>query len=214
MLFCGQHPYAQRNGLEMLRDEMEAHSFPYTVDDSENERIPYGGYDKIWDALTPTLKDMFVRAFKDGELFDSLEWACALREYREKLMAFEYPNAEVYRVFPYFVKEVEAPAKRTGKMSIREAVMNMNSAEMSSQYTSQMPSSHVADQKKRPEVNHPSFKGTLQPPSERAIKPANGNASQASALVNRMNAISANKEKQAAEEASSQSKQKDSDQPT
>ena len=112
------------------------------------------------------------------------------------------------------MKEVEAPAKRTGKMSIREAVMNMNSAEMSSQYTSQMPSSHVADQKKRPEVNHPSFKGTLQPPSERAIKPANGNASQASALVNRMNAISANKEKQAAEEASSQSKQKDSDQPT
>ena len=24
MLFCGQHPYAQRNGLETLRDEMEA----------------------------------------------------------------------------------------------------------------------------------------------------------------------------------------------
>ena len=166
MLFCGQHPYAQRNGLEMLRDEMEVHSFPYTVDDSENERIPYGGYDKIWDALTPTLKEMFVRAFKDGELFDSLEWACALREYRDELVAFKYPNAEVYRVFPYFVKEVEAPAKRSGKMSIREAVMNMNSAEMSSQYTSQMPSSHVTEQKKVPVVNQPSFKGSAQAPSD------------------------------------------------
>lgn len=207
MLFCGQHPYAQRNGLEMLRDEMEAHSFPYTVDDSENERIPYGGYDKIWDALTPELKEMFVRAFKDGDLFDSLEWACALREYRDKLVAFEYPNAEVYRVFPYFVKEVQAPVKKAGKLSIREAVMNMNSAEMSSQYTSQMPSAHVAEQKK-PEVKYPSFKGTVQPPVKRATHASSENGSQSSALMARMNAMNARKEENTHTEAVPEPKEK------
>ena len=204
MLFCGQHPYAQRNGLEMLRDEMEAHSFPYTVDDSENERIPYGGYDKIWDALTPTLKDMFVRAFSDGELFDSLEWLCALQEYRDKLENHEYEDEEVYRVFPYYVKEVEAPVKRTGKLSVREAVMysNMNSEEARNQYARQMPSTQAAaneQAKKRAEASHPSFKGSTQPPPERAIKPPTNQPSQASALVNRMNAM-ANTDKKPAPE--------------
>ena len=195
MLFCGQHPYAQRNGLEMLRDEMEARSFPYTVDDSENERIPYGGYDKIWDALTPTLKDMFVRAFAKGELFDALEWTCAIQEYRDKLVAHEYDNEEVYRVFPYYVKEVAAPVKRTGKMSVREAVMNsnMNSEEMRNQYVSQMPSTQRAEQEKarRPEISRPTFKGSAQPATDRAIKPATNQPSQASALVNRMNSMTA-----------------------
>ncbi|MEE3352208.1 MAG: hypothetical protein VZR13_07360 [Saccharofermentanaceae bacterium] len=202
MLFCGQHPYAQRNGLEMLRDEMEAHSFPYTVDDSENERIPYGGYDKIWDALTPTLKDMFVRAFAEGELFDSLEWACAIQEYRDKLVAHEYEDEEVYRVFPYYVKEVAAPVKRTGKMSIREAIMNsnMNSEEARNQYARQIPTGQQAaneQAKKRVEPSHPSFKGSTQPPPSRAIKPPTNQPSQASALVNRMNAMSGSAEKRA-----------------
>ena len=192
MLFCGQHPYAQRNGLEMLRDEMEAHSFPYTVDNSQNERIPYGGYDKIWDALTPTLKDMFVRAFADGELFDALDWTCAIAEYRDKLEAHEYKDEEVYRVFPYYVKEMAPPVKRTGKMSIREAVMNsnMNSEEARNQYAAQMHLDQApSEPKKKVESSHPSFKGSTQPPPERAIKPATNNPSQASALVNRMNAM-------------------------
>ncbi|MBO4927794.1 MAG: hypothetical protein J5379_06040 [Clostridiales bacterium] len=191
MLFCGQHPYAQRNGLEMLRDEMEVHSFPYTVDDSENERIPLGGYDKIWDALTPALKDMFVRAFAKGELFDSVEWTLALEEYREKLMAHEYEDEEVYRVFPYKEEIVEPVVKKSGaKVSVREAVLNskMNSPETASIYTRQMPSSQtaVAEKPKRTESVQPSFKGTASAPAPSAIKPATSKPSQASALANRM----------------------------
>ena len=119
---------------------------------------------------------MFVRAFSDGELFDSLEWLCALQEYRDKLENHEYEDEEVYRVFPYYVKEVEAPVKRTGKLSVREAVMNsnMNSEEARNQYARQMPSTQAAaneQAKKRAEASHPSFKGSTQPPPERAIKP-------------------------------------------
>ncbi len=112
MLFCGQHPYAQRNGLETLRDEMEALSFPYTVDDSENERIPIGGYDKIWDALTPELKDMFVRAFSQGEIFECAEWTYALEDYRDQLKKHVFEDEEYYRVFPYRVADEKKPTKR------------------------------------------------------------------------------------------------------
>ncbi|MBR5973936.1 MAG: hypothetical protein IK020_02010 [Clostridiales bacterium] len=194
MLFCGQHPYAQRNGLEMLRDEMEVRSFPYTVDDSENERIPLGGYDKIWDALTPELKDMFVRLFKNGELFDSVEWTIALETYREKLASHEWEDQEVYRVFPYRVAEIVPKAKRTGKMSVREAVMSnsANSQEATESYKNQMPSSHISQEPKtRPQPVQPSFKGGNQPPAQSAIRPATSTPSQASALASRVNTTSA-----------------------
>ena len=165
MLFCGQHPYAQRNGLETLRDEMAARSFPYTVDNSQTDRIPIGGYDKIWDALTPTLKDMFVRAFAKGELFDCVEWSVALAEYREKLVNHEFEDEEYYNVFPYFVEEEEeAPKKRTGgKVSVREAVMNsnLNSSETMDMYDRQ--TDHGSATRTRPVQQSPSMKGSASP---------------------------------------------------
>ena len=188
MLFCGQHPYAQRNGLEMLRDEMEARSFPYTVDDSENERIPIGGYDKIWDALTPELKDMFVRVFAKGELFDSVEWTAAIETYREKLASHEWDDEEVYRVFPYQIVEIVPQARRTGKMSVREAVMNssINSPEMASSYQNQTTSSHASVEKPmKAQPVQPSFKGTAHAPSPTAVRPSSQTSSQVSALANR-----------------------------
>ncbi len=159
MLFCGQHPYAQRNGLETLRDEMEARSFPYTVDDSQNERIPIGGYDKIWDALTPTLKDMFVRAFAKGELFDSVEWTIALTEYREKLSKHEIEDEEYYNVFPYFEDEQDEDVpkkKHIGKVSVREAVMNSNwnSADTADLYAKQVDGKERAQETSRPRVQN------------------------------------------------------------
>lgn len=166
MLFCGQHPYAQRNGLETLRDEMAARSFPYTVDDSQTDRIPIGGYDKIWDALTPTLKDMFVRAFAKGELFDCVEWSVALTEYRDKLANHEFEDEEYYNVFPYFVEEEEeAPKKKKtgGKVSVREAVMNsnLNSAETMDMYDRQ--TDHGSSSHARPVQQTPSMKGSASP---------------------------------------------------
>ncbi len=168
MLFCGQHPYAQRNGLETLRDEMAAKSFPYTLDGSQNERIPIGGYDKIWDALTPTLKDMFVRAFAKGELFDCVEWSVALADYRDKLVNHEIEDEEYYNVFPYFVEdEEEAPKKRSGgKVSVREAVMNsnLNSAETMDIYdrqTEQGTHTRVAQNPRTQQA--PSMRGSASP---------------------------------------------------
>ena len=194
MLFCGQHPYAQRNGLETLRDEMEARSFPYTVDDSQNERIPLGGYDKIWDALTPTLKDMFVRAFAKGELFDCVEWTVALEEYRDKLNAHEYDDPEVYRVFPYYVEEADTPLKKKGgKMGIREAVMSssMNTPEAANSYARQVPLHQEEKPKPKPEQAHLSFKGSSNPPPQTHIRTSSGQSGKpatSSALANRMSA--------------------------
>ncbi|MBP5491393.1 MAG: hypothetical protein J6Y08_00945 [Clostridiales bacterium] len=200
MLFCGQHPYAQRNGLETLRDEMAARSFPYTLDGSENDRIPIGGYDKIWDALTPELKDMFVRAFAKGELFDSAEWTVALEEYRTKLDNHEIEDEENYRAFPYYVEEtVAAPKHKGGKVSVREAVMNsaMNTEEATNSYNKQLglaiepksapkqaPKAEKPEPKPREAVS-PSFRGSNQAPSNSAFKPATNTPSAASAVANR-----------------------------
>ena len=188
MLFCGQHPYAQRNGLETLRDEMEARSFPYTVDNSTVDRIPIGGYDKIWEALTPTLKDMFVRAFAKGELFDTVEWTVALTEYRDMLATHKFEDEEYYNVFPYFVEEEEQPKKRVGKMSVREAVMSsaMNSSDMAESYSRQVPISKPAPEPKaeRHEAN-PAFKGSTSAPSSSAFKAPSGAPSSASLVGER-----------------------------
>lgn len=139
MLFCGQHPYAQRNGLETLRDEMDAMSFPYTVDNSEDERIPVGGYDKIWNALTPELKDMFVRAFAKGEIFECAEWTFAIEAYRDQLKNRAFEDEEVYRVFPYRVEEKKEVSKRSmAKTVIHDAVVQSgnSSVGMTNRYTS------------------------------------------------------------------------------
>ena len=155
-----------------------------------------GGYDKIWDALTPTLKDMFVRAFAKGELFNCVEWTVALEEYRNMLSNHEFDDEEVYRVFPYFVAEEEAPAKKSsGKVSVREAIMksNMNSREAVDSYTRQMPSTQQqAQQTEKPKSTaaSPAFKGSSSAPSPKAIKPATNTASQASALASHMNSAS------------------------
>ena len=171
----------------MLRDEMEVRSFPYTEDDSENDRIPLGGYDKIWDALTDELKSMFVRAFTKGELFDSCEWTVALENYRDKLMNHEVKDEEVYRVFPYMVKEVAKPVKRTGKVSVREAIMNsnLNSQEAMDSYNSQVPTSH-AEEKKKQEAQTPSFKGSAFSSNSRPLKTDAPSEPQTSALAARV----------------------------
>ena len=54
VLFCGLHPYATRNGAETLREEILNRNFPYTLDNSDTDHIPLGGYDHIWEYLPET----------------------------------------------------------------------------------------------------------------------------------------------------------------
>jgi serine/threonine protein kinase len=126
MLFCGQHPYNQRQGRETLREEISARAFPYSTGKNENSGIPLGGYDKIWESISPNVQNMFCRAFSDGVRFETISWYAALLAYRDQLAAKAIQDPHAYELFPYFsrVSIIPNEIKTTYKKSIREAIIH------------------------------------------------------------------------------------------
>ncbi len=127
ILFCGQHPYAQRFGRETLREEIIEKSFPYVTEADQESLVPIGGYDKIWGALTEKLRKMFFEAFRNGKRFEPVEWYEAAREYQKDLTEGSYQDMEAYRLFPHTdltVREDNSGKPKTYKKTIREAIMN------------------------------------------------------------------------------------------
>jgi len=126
MLFCGQHPYNQRQGHETLREEIASHAFPYSMRKEEDTGIPLGGYDKIWEAITQDVQSLFCRAFSDGERFESVEWYAALITYRDQLAAKKIEDPQSYFLFPYLSREVPVPddVRTNYKKSIRDSIIH------------------------------------------------------------------------------------------
>lgn len=100
VLFCGLHPYATRNGAETLREEILNKNFPYTLDNSNTEHIPLGGYDHIWEYLPEYLRKMLYRTFKEGKSYEAVCWRDAVQQYMTELENFKYDDAEAYKLFP------------------------------------------------------------------------------------------------------------------
>lgn len=100
VLFCGLHPYATRNGAETLREEILNKNFPYTFDGSNDEHVPKGGYNYIWEYLPFNLKEMLYKTFHNGDRFEAIEWYEAVIEYKESLSSREYKDEEAYKAFP------------------------------------------------------------------------------------------------------------------
>ena len=100
VLFCGLHPYATRKGAETLREEILEHNFPYTLDNSDKEHIPLGGYDHIWEYLPENLRIMLYKTFREGKSYEAVCWRAAVQEYMTKLENFVYDDPEAYKLFP------------------------------------------------------------------------------------------------------------------
>ena len=100
VLFCGLHPYATRNGAETLREEILSHNFPYTLDNSDTEHIPLGGYAHIWEYLPDYLRKMLYRTFKEGKYYEAVCWRDAVGKYMQELETCAYDDAEAYKLFP------------------------------------------------------------------------------------------------------------------
>ncbi|NLT11120.1 MAG: hypothetical protein GXY06_01725 [Clostridiaceae bacterium] len=126
LLFCGQHPYAQRMGRETLREEMLARAFPYRMTNSEDSMVPLGGYDKIWEALPVRLRMMFVNAFSSGVRYEPAEWYDALLDYKNQLQKHAFQDEQYYELFPFTdISRVEVAEHKIGfKKSIREAIIH------------------------------------------------------------------------------------------
>lgn len=100
VLFCGLHPYATRKGAETLREEILNHNFPYSLDNSDTEHIPLGGYAHIWEYLPENLRVMLYNTFHEGKSYEAVCWAAAVQEYMRDLENFVYDDPEAYKLFP------------------------------------------------------------------------------------------------------------------
>lgn len=100
VLFCGLHPYATRNGAETLREEVMNRNFPYTLDNSDTEHIPLGGYVHIWEYLPEHLRIMLYRTFKEGKIYEAVCWRDAIKDYMSDLENCVYDDPEAYKLFP------------------------------------------------------------------------------------------------------------------
>lgn len=100
VLFCGLHPYARRKGKETLREEILDKAFPYTLDNSNIDFIPLGGYQYIWEYLPENIRNMLYDVFKLGKNHEAIEWYSALQEYKENLQKRAFEDIEAYKVFP------------------------------------------------------------------------------------------------------------------
>ncbi|MCR4689128.1 MAG: hypothetical protein K5745_06180 [Saccharofermentans sp.] len=100
ILFCGLHPYATRKGAETLREEILGKNFPYTLDNSDEEHIPLGGYNYIWRYLPEKLRTMLYNTFRLGRSYEAIQWYDAVTSYKEELKSRKYTDAEAYKVFP------------------------------------------------------------------------------------------------------------------
>lgn len=127
LLFCGQHPYNQRNGHETLREEIAGLAFPYAYGNGDSSRAPVGGYDKIWIATPLELQQMFCSAFLEGKRFETIDWYVALNAYMEQLNSNTFADPESYRLFPYIKKPVQilSDNRSYNKRSIRDSIIHV-----------------------------------------------------------------------------------------
>ena len=100
ILFCGLHPYATRNGAETLREEILDKKFPYTLDDSDEEHIPLGGYNFIWRRLPERLRTMLYSTFHEGTRYEAIQWYDAVSAYHEDIVNMKLGDGEAYKLFP------------------------------------------------------------------------------------------------------------------
>lgn len=147
LLFCGLHPYATRNGADTLREEILEKNFPYTLDNSDEDHIPKGGYNYIWRTLPDRIREMLYNTFKLGCSYEAIEWYDAVLTYKESLAAGTIEDQEAYKAFPYmdykptepspvatskFTPKTFSPQSAAGKAAaakkdFRSAVTNVNS---------------------------------------------------------------------------------------
>ncbi len=113
ILFCGLHPYATRNGAETLREEIIERNFPYTLDNSNEEHIPRGGYNYIWYYLPDRIRNLLFSVFKLGKKVEAVEWYDAVVEYKEMLSSRKFDDEEAYKVFPKMDYKMTAEAEDT-----------------------------------------------------------------------------------------------------
>ncbi len=84
ILYCGIHPYDQRNGADTIEEEMQALSFPYPETSyGDFSRIPMiGGYEYLWKNTPNQFQKFIYDIFKNGTRYTVSEMILMLKTYK------------------------------------------------------------------------------------------------------------------------------------
>ncbi len=86
LLFCGLHPYDQRNGADTIEEEISSCSFPYPQNaKGDFSRIPWGGYDAMWKHTPFQIQTFLYDIFKNGNRYSIQEMILMLKTYNQFL---------------------------------------------------------------------------------------------------------------------------------
>lgn len=86
LLFCGLHPYDQRNGADTIEEEINSKSFPYPQNmKGDFSRIPWGGYDDMWKHTPFQMQTFLYDIFKNGNRYTLQEMILILKTYNQFL---------------------------------------------------------------------------------------------------------------------------------
>lgn len=84
ILFCGLHPYDQRNGADTIEEEIALMSFPYPISVNESfDKIVYGSYDEIWKNTPYQFQALLYDIFKKGKRPNIQTMIMMLKTYSE-----------------------------------------------------------------------------------------------------------------------------------
>ncbi|MBR2591316.1 MAG: hypothetical protein IKE65_10435 [Clostridia bacterium] len=86
ILFCGLHPYNQKNAQGTLEENISSRSFPYPQNvQGDFSKIPWGGYDEMWRHTPFQIQVFFYDIFKTGYRYSLIEIILMLKTYYEFL---------------------------------------------------------------------------------------------------------------------------------
>lgn len=84
ILFCGAHPYDQKNGADTIEEEIAKMSFPYPESiTGDYSKIPFGDYNNIWDFTPVQMQNVFTDIFKYGKRYSIQELILMLKTYKK-----------------------------------------------------------------------------------------------------------------------------------
>ncbi len=125
MIFCGQHPYNQRQGHETLREEIAAKAFPYDLSNLDNSAVPLGGYEMIWRALPEHFRKLLHGAFSEGRRYETITWYKEISSYLDDLRCHRLGDENSYSLFPYYARKQKDVTPKPGmKRSIKDAIIH------------------------------------------------------------------------------------------
>ncbi len=82
LLFCGIHPYDQRNGAETIEEEISDRSFPYPQNiQGDFTKIPWGGYEEMWRHTPHQMQTFLYDIFKNSIRYSLQEMILMLKTY-------------------------------------------------------------------------------------------------------------------------------------